>query len=188
MSARPPRSPLALDTRPLERSPGSMRSVELTVPAPAGLGLDVIGVPEGADLHLHLRMESVHEGILVSGEATTQAHGACVRCLEPVDQDLVIDVQELFAYPGSAAADDEDSWRVEDDHVDLGPVLRDSVVLALPLQPVCRDDCPGLCAICGARLADDPEHHHDQLDPRWAALGDLAGQQPGRATDHDERD
>ena len=52
-------------------------------------------------------------------------------------------------------------------------MLHDAVVLALPLQPLCRDDCPGLCATCGARLADDPEHHHDKVDPRWAGLQDL---------------
>ena len=189
MSRRPSRSPLVLDTRPLERSPGALRPVTTSAPAPGGLGLDVIGVPEGIDLQLDLRLESVTEGVLVSGEIRTRAKGACVRCLEPVDQALVIDVQELFAYPGSATADDEDSWRIEDDHIDLEPVLRDAVVLALPLQPVCRDDCPGLCAVCGARLADDPDHHHDQLDPRWAALGDLAaGTTPGRSADRDERD
>jgi uncharacterized protein len=52
-------------------------------------------------------------------------------------------------------------------------VLRDVVVPALPFQPVCRDDCPGLCSQCGARLADDPEHEHDVVDPRWAALQGL---------------
>jgi len=53
-------------------------------------------------------------------------------------------------------------------------VLRDAVVPALPFQPVCRDDCPGLCSECGARLADDPDHHHDVIDPRWSALSALS--------------
>jgi uncharacterized protein len=54
-------------------------------------------------------------------------------------------------------------------------VLRDAVVLALPFQPLCQDDCPGLCVECGARLADDPDHRHeDPTDPRWAALAELA--------------
>lgn len=189
MSRRPQRSPLVLDIRPLERAPGALRTVNVVVPAPGGLGLDVIGVPEGTRVQLELRLESVLEGVLVSGEVSAHARGACVRCLDQLDQDLVFDLQELFAYPESATADDEDAWRIEDDHIDLEPALRDAVVLALPLQPVCRDDCPGLCAFCGARLADDPEHHHDQLDPRWAALSDLAsGTTPGRSADRNERD
>ena len=63
---------------------------------------------------------------------------------------------------------------LQDDLVDLEPLLRDAVVLALPFQPLCRDDCPGLCTECGARLADDPDHQHeDAIDPRWAALQGL---------------
>lgn len=54
-------------------------------------------------------------------------------------------------------------------------MLRDAVVLALPMQPVCQDDCPGLCSECGVRLADDPDHHHDAVDIRWAALQGIAG-------------
>ena len=73
-----------------------------------------------------------------------------------------------------------------DDHVDLEPLLRDAVVLDLPLAPVCRDDCPGLCSQCGARLADDPEHHHDVIDPRWAALGGLLADDADAPTDEKE--
>ena len=63
---------------------------------------------------------------------------------------------------------------LQDDLVDLEPLLRDAVVLALPFQPLCRDDCPGLCTECGARLADDPDHAHEAaIDPRWAALAQL---------------
>ena len=159
------------------------------VPAPAGCGLDVIEVPEASPLDLDLRVESVSEGVLVSGQVSARAHGACVRCLDPVDQALVVDVQELFAYPGSASAHDDDLLQIDDDQIDLEPVLRDALVLALPLQPVCRVDCPGLCAQCGARLADDPDHHHDLLDPRWAALGEtLPGQPTGRSADHDDKE
>ena len=72
-------------------------------------------------------------------------------------------------------AEDEDTLQLEDDLFDLESVLRDAVVLALPMQPVCQDDCPGLCSECGARLADDPDHHHEVADIRWAALQGLAG-------------
>jgi len=139
------------------------------------MALDVIGVPVGSDVALDLRLEAVMEGVLVSGTAEVHVAGECVRCLEPLEDDLVVDVQELYAYPGSSSADaDEDEvHHLEGDLLDLEPVVRDAVVLALPLQPVCEEDCPGLCVECGARLAEDPDHRHDALDPRWAALGGL---------------
>lgn len=86
-------------------------------------------------------------------------------------------MQELFFYEGeelSDGEDDEEQRRVEHDLIDLEPVLRDAVVTMLPFQPVCREDCQGLCSECGARLEDEPGHHHEVLDPRWAALADLA--------------
>lgn len=180
MSPLDPLDPLVLDTRSVARRPGAMAEVARTVPAPIGLGLDVVSVPEGAPVELDLRLESVLEGVLVSGVARAQANGECVRCLDPITIELDLDVQELFAYPDTATADAEEIAQVEDELVDFRPVLRDAVVLALPLQPVCRDDCLGLCATCGARLNDDPDHRHDQVDPRWAALGamDLPVQNP----------
>jgi uncharacterized protein len=165
---------LVLDTHQVARRPGSMVEVERTVVAPSGLGLDVVGIPEGDPVELQLRLESVVEGVLVSGLVRAQARGECVRCLEPVAIELELDVQELFAYPDAASAEAEGIAQVEDELVDFRPVLRDAVVLALPLQPLCQESCLGLCATCGVRLDDDPGHSHDQVDPRWAALGDLA--------------
>jgi uncharacterized protein len=168
-----PRDPLVLDTRTLARRPGQMRGVDRVAPAPVGLGLDVVSVPEGSDVQLDLRLESVVEGVLVSGSCRAQAVGECVRCLDRVTFDLDLPVQELYAYPDAAAAAAEEIERLEDDLIDLAPVLHDAVVLALPPQPLCRDACPGLCATCGARLSDDPEHDHETVDPRWAGLQDL---------------
>ena len=179
-----PRSPLVLDTRELGRRAGSLQEVSLSVPAPAGIGIMSVGVPEGSEIELDVRLESVIEGVLVSGTALVQLTGECSRCLDPISDELEVDLQELYSYPETDArgrvvasdADEDDEQRyVVDDHVDLEPLLRDAVVLDLPLAPVCRDDCPGLCPQCGARLADDPEHHHDVIDPRWAALGGLIG-------------
>ncbi len=170
MSRLDPRDPLVLDTRTLARKPGQMQSVDRVVKAPAGLGSDVVGVPATANLELALRLESVVEGVLVSGAIRTQVSAECVRCLDPIAFDVDLPVQELFAYPDAAAAAAEEIEQLEDDLIDLTPVVRDAIVLALPLQPLCRDDCPGLCATCGARLADDPNHQHDEIDPRWASL------------------
>ncbi len=171
-----PRQPLVLDTRELGRRPGSMRTLQLTVPAPEALGGELIGVPAGADLDLDLRLESVMEGVLVSGTVTAPLTGECGRCLERVDTTSTVDLQELFAYPESDTGDDdEEIARMEGDLLDLEPVLRDAVVLALPLTPLCRPDCAGLCAECGERLDDLPEDHaHDTPDIRWAELQKLS--------------
>ncbi|MEV7979132.1 YceD family protein [Streptomyces sp. NPDC086519] len=182
------RNPFVFDTHELGRRPGALQRLTRMVDAPEDFGIKgVIGVPQGAPVELELRLESVMEGVLVTGTARAQAKGECVRCLEPVEQELEADFQELFSYPdaddrgrviaepGDDAEDDEDRFFIEDGLFDLEPVLRDAVVLALPMQPVCQDDCLGLCSECGARLTDDPDHHHDAVDIRWAALQGLAG-------------
>ena len=172
-----PRAPLVVDTRELGRRPGSMRTVTRTVPAPADLGIVVIGILEGSPIDLDLRLESVVEGVLVTGTARVRVEGECVRCLDPVSSEQEVRLQELYLYPDQDL-DDEEAERLEGDLLDLEPVLRDAVVLALPFQPVCREDCPGLCVECGALLADDPEHHHASTDPRWAALNVLVQLDP----------
>ncbi len=167
-----------LDTRELGRRPGSQRLVSFSAEAPAELGIEILGVPEGSEVHLDLRLEAVMEGVLVTGTAQARLEGECARCLEPIEDEIQVDLQELFVYDDlrERGGDDEDDdvSRLEDDLVDLEPLLRDAVVLALPFQPLCQDDCPGLCVECGARLADDPDHTHEApIDPRWAALGGL---------------
>ncbi len=149
------------------------------VPAPAGLRQDLVGVPEGAPLDLDLRLESATEGVLVTGTVTTAIAGECGRCLDPVTRDFVVEVVELFAYPNSATAettDEDEVDRIVDDLIDVEPVVRDAVVLGLPVTPLCQPDCAGLCPTCGQRLDDLPAGHtHEQLDPRWAALTERFG-------------
>lgn len=170
-----PRSPFVIDTHELGRRPGSMRTLSRQVPAPGDLGVDVLGVPAGSPLDLQVRLESVMEGVLVSATAQAAVAGECVRCLDAIARSVEVALQELYAYPGRERdADGETELpELEGDLIDLEPALRDAVVLALPLQPLCRDDCPGLCPECGARLADDPAHGHETADPRWAALQGL---------------
>ncbi|WP_191843527.1 YceD family protein [Catellatospora chokoriensis] len=174
-----PRAPLVLDTRDLPRGAGSMRTIQRVVPAPAELGLQLIGVPEGADLTLDLRLESVSEGVLVSGTVSGEVTGECGRCLADIGESLTVNIQELFAYADSATdetTDEHEVGRLQDDMIDLEPALRDAVVLELPVNPLCREDCPGLCPDCGVRWDDLPEGHtHEQLDPRWAKLSKLTG-------------
>lgn len=174
-----PRRPLVLDTRELGRRAGSMRELRRTVTAPEALRLELVEVPPGSDVALELRLESVMEGVLVSGTATVTLRGECGRCLEPFTDRLEVALQELFVYPDSASdstADEDEVRRLEHDLLDLEPVLRDAVVLALPMTPLCDPDCGGLCADCGQRLDDLPAGHgHAAPDPRWAALADRFG-------------
>lgn len=175
-----PRSGLVLETHDLGRHAGAMREVHATVEAPADLGIEVIGVPQGSPVVLDLRLESVVEGVLVTGTAVVELRGECVRCLVGISSKLEVDVQELFSYPGSLAAagdDDPETSRLEGELIDLEPILRDQVVLDLPFQPVCREDCAGLCVECGADLNADPGHRHEQsVDPRWAGLRSYAAE------------
>lgn len=177
-----------LDTRELGRRPGTERHVTLTVPAPADLGIEVLRVAEGSPVELDLRLESVVEGVLVTGTAHAGLTGECVRCLDEIDGDTTVELVELFVHDdeehqhgrhamaslGGDETEDGETSRLEGDLLDLEPVLRNGLVLALPFQPLCRENCPGLCVECGARLADDPAHRHEErIDPRWAALQGL---------------
>jgi uncharacterized protein len=151
-----------------------MRPVQLQVPVLEPIGLDVLAVPPGADVELDLRLESVAEGVLVSGTARAEAVGECARCLGELTAPVTATIRELYAYPGSTTAettDEDEIGRVVDDLIDLEQTVRDEMVLALPLAPLCRPDCPGLCSVCGERLADlDANHSHEILDARWDAL------------------
>ena len=158
-----------------------MRTIRRTVAAPDELGSGMIGIPSGSDIELDLRLEAVMEGVLVTGSIRGEAVGECVRCLERVVEIVDAPVQELYVYPERAEAavasgdEDEDVRELEGDLLDLEPALRDAVVPVLPFRPLCQEDCPGLCSECGTRLADDPAHAHETIDPRWAALGGLRG-------------
>ncbi|GLY84128.1 YceD family protein [Actinoallomurus iriomotensis] len=174
-----PRDPFVIDTRTLGRRPGSMRKDSYTVPAPADLGVEMVGVPEGADVELDIRLEAVLEGVLITGTARAALSGECARCLDPLTSSIEVEFQELYVYDDTRSGEnaEDDERRLEGDLIDLEPVVRDAMVLALPLSPLCRDDCPGLCSDCGVRLADaEPDHHHDAVDPRWAALQGMLDQ------------
>jgi uncharacterized protein len=170
-----PRSGLVVDTHELGRRAGAMKVIRTSVEAPADLGIGVIGVPLGSPVELDLRLESVVEGVLVSGSATVEVRGECVRCLGEIFDELEVGIQELYVYPG-VELDDDLASRLEGGLIDLEPLLRDAVVLDLPFQPLCRDNCSGLCVECGANLNSDPGHRHEaRLDPRWEGLRGLEG-------------
>jgi uncharacterized protein len=174
-----PRGPFVLEVRDLGRRPGSMRAIRREVPAPAEMSVGMAGIREGELLMLDLRLESVVEGVLVSGTVTAPVTAECARCLTPVSDTVSVPVTELFAYPDSVTeqtSEQDEVSHLVGDMLDLEPLVRDAVVLDLPLSPLCRDDCRGLCAGCGERLDDLPaDHTHTTTDPRWAALAERFG-------------
>jgi uncharacterized protein len=173
-----PRSPLVFDLRTLGRQPGSTRSENRLVPAPADLHVAVARVSVGAEIKLSVRLEAMTDGVLVTAEATVPVTGECARCLEPLTSSVDVTFRELYESGADLADPDDD---IDDrrflvaDMLDLEPALRDAVVLALPLAPLCRSDCEGLCPECGIPLAEaGPAHGHDDAtDPRWAGLRQL---------------
>lgn len=183
------RSPLVLDTHDLGRRAGAMREVRETVPAPEGIGIPVIGVPEGSPIDLDLQLESVSEGVLVTGVAGIRLEGECSRCLTPIEDAMDVDIQELFLYQDRHVEGEEDGdvARMEGELLDLEPTLRDAVVLDLPFTPLCREECAGLCQICGANLNDDPDHDHGPRgDARWGALAGWSGEDAGETGPGDD--
>ncbi|HEX2074810.1 MAG TPA: DUF177 domain-containing protein [Geodermatophilus sp.] len=180
---RPAANPWRVDLRELGRRAGSLQELDRTLPAPAGWRVELIGATEGAEIRLRLRLESVMEGVLVSGEVEVPVTGSCARCLEGIEDTLELDVQELFAYEGStteATSEEDEVRRLVGDFLDLEPMVRDLVVLSLPLAPTCTEDCAGLCVDCGQRLDDLPaDHTHEVVDPRWAGLAGRFASAPG---------
>ena len=163
---------LVVDIHELTRTAGAMRHVRAQIEAPEGLGIELIRVQPGTMVDLDLTLESVIEGVWVSGTARAQLLGECSRCLTPVTDEQLFDVQELYYYRGRDA--EEDAHFVHNDQIDLDPLLRDAIVLELPFTPLCRSDCAGLCIECGENLNDDPDHGHDEvLDARWENLAGL---------------
>ncbi|MDO9395465.1 MAG: DUF177 domain-containing protein [Herbiconiux sp.] len=158
-----------------------MREHSFDIPVKEKMGEGLVSVPAGEELHVQVRLESVHEGILVSAEVTSEAVGECSRCLRDITEPVEVEFQELFAYSSDEAFD----FEVQDDHVDLEPLIRDTVVLSLPFQPVCTPDCPGLDPETGERLADQPARQAPEaIDPRWSAL---AGLQASEDTDTSDK-
>lgn len=182
--------PLVIDTRELGRKPGTERTFERSVEAPAKMGYDVFAVPESSTIELEFRLEVIMEGIVATGSFSARAVGECVRCLEPVEKNVFARFQEMYLFEAPPVQEDgdEEDYVLEEDLIDLEPVMRDAVVLALPHNPLCGPECPGLCPDCGVRLADDPDHTHgDAIDPRWASLSQLA-EQPQLSADQSESD
>ncbi|KQQ69069.1 YceD family protein [Microbacterium sp. Leaf320] len=178
--------PFVLPVRDIVRKPGEMREHEFSVTLREAWGEGIVAYEAGSELDLDVRLESVHEGILVSGTADAEYSGVCGRCLIDIARPVEVEFQELFAYPG----EEETDFEVQDDHVDLETLVRDAAVLSLPFQPVCQPDCPGLDPETGERLTASTGTEQDApIDPRWSALQNITdrdGTEESRAVEKEE--
>ncbi|MCI1674944.1 MAG: DUF177 domain-containing protein [Ancrocorticia sp.] len=175
------RNPFLISLLDLPRQEGASMPWDAQLPAPRDFGVELIGVPEGDPLDIHLTLQSVSEGVWLSGTVHATAHGECARCLQDLEEDITETIGELVLYPERRKAledqgDDEahELPVIQNEHIDIEPIVRDAVVAHLPFRPLCRPDCPGLCPECGERWEDLPEdHHHDHTNPSFDALADL---------------
>ena len=178
------RSPYVQNVRDLVRHPGEMRERTLDVTVPEHLGEGMVAVREGTGLHLEVKLESLHEGVLASGSVLGTAEGECALCLAPVSLPVQVEFAELFGYP----ADEPFDHQLDGDLLDLEPVVRDAVVLALPFQPECVDGCEDLELAPGISLVRADAEQEKPADPRWAALQALSsGEQSAAGSDNTEK-
>ncbi|HEX5191100.1 MAG TPA: YceD family protein [Streptosporangiaceae bacterium] len=134
----------------------------------------MVRVPEGGDLHLQVQLENVSDGVLVTAVVTAPLVGECARCLDEFTSAAQVRFCELFA--ADRGESEDDGYLLDGDLLDVEPALRDALVLDLPLSPLCREDCPGLCSRCGVKLAEaEPGHSHPDDGGVWAVLKDLFG-------------
>jgi len=164
--------PFSVEIGAFQRSPGSRRRVELEGRL-SGLELptSAVAVAEDEPVRFEGVLEAVHDGILVTGTVRAHWRGACRRCLEQAEGDLVVPVRELCVEHG----DEETTYPLGHEELDLEPIVHDACILALPLAPLCSEECLGLCPECGANRNVEPCRCAAAPDPRWAALRPLSG-------------
>ncbi len=164
------------NTHDLPRRAGEMKDYQLKIDLPEPIGIDVITVPKGP-IEVDLKIESVAEGVLASGEIHAVAKGECIRCLDPIELEIDKNFQELYSYKPNPELDEEeqaDELLMDGDYIDLEAPIRDGIVLSLPINPVCEEECEGLCPECGLKWRELPaEHAHEQIDERWSGLKGL---------------
>jgi uncharacterized protein len=162
---------LSVDVSELLRRPGASESVQIDRVL-SGVEVPLARVRDDSVLHVDVRLESLVDGIHVSGTVRGAAGVECRRCLKDLDVPLDVDLDEVFLYPGDAG--DGDAYAVTGKEIDLEPAVRDAVMLALPLNPLCTETCRGLCSTCGADLNEtDCGHSQDPVDIRWTGLEQL---------------
>lgn len=160
----------------LRRRLGSRQPVSRSLVA-EGLALSDVAVPDGAEITLDGELESISDGVVLTGAAEVPWTGACRRCLRDTGGLARIEVREVWEVEPTEG----ETWPLDHDAIDLGPLLHDIALLALPLAPLCAEDCEGPAPdefptavadqVPGEGGAGDEADR--PKDPRWAALDDL---------------
>ena len=168
-----PRSPWVVDITPLKRQPGTQHPFTITLPPPDGVALVTADV-RATELAVDLLLEVAGDELIAQGTIGVHWQGPCRRCLE--DQSAVVDVElrEIF----QKAPVEGETYLLDEDQVDLEPMVRETVLLHLPVAPLCREDCagPDPDRFPTSVVADETvegEEPEAPLDPRWAALSEL---------------
>ena len=163
-------TPLIVNVVELLRWPGTTKDVVLSIAATdLEFGESRIS-DEPVEINLHL--EALSNGVTVNGTTSATWAGECRRCLTPMSARMTIDLSELY----QQMPDDSEAYVIDNDQINLLPMVRENLLLAVPLGPLCREDCPGFCPHCGKDLSES-ECSCDNIvvDPRWAALETLKG-------------
>lgn len=196
--ARTEDSPWAVSVAQVASRPGQSKEIDAAFPAPSGIGDEIVGVDEGADVSVVGSFDSIVDGLILNARISAPVHAECTRCLKPIQRDWTVNVTSFFPYEDKSAAgkngkeeevdiiagedEAEDTYPLLDGGAwaDLEALLRDTLVEELPLQPLCKPDCKGLCSQCGIDLNENPDHQHDMTDIRFAALEGLKAKLEGK--------
>jgi uncharacterized protein len=159
---------LHVNAAELLREPGLHRQVDVTV---AAASIDAEHEAIDGDVSADLELVSTLDDIALSGTVRVPWRGSCRRCLRPLAEAIVVDVDERYA---ERPAVHDDAFPIAHGQIDLTPMLREHVLLAVGEDRLCRPDCPGLCPVCGADLAAGACTCDDAVvDERWSALDQL---------------
>lgn len=181
---------VALRDQPFEL--GASQTHSLLWEVPPGWTTEVLAVPAGTQVELEVAVTTVDDGVYVEVQGSAPLVGQCIRCLKDIEIPKSFSIADVYGYEergrkrsrhesdkaGKRASnievtgDDLDAALIIDrDSIDLEPLLRDALFVDAPFQPLCSDDCLGICEHCGVLLADaEPDHTHEFLDPRFQAL------------------
>lgn len=160
---------LLVDVGDLVQRPGASRDVRRS-PVVEDLRTTTAGVPAGDSVDLDLRVEAITGGVVVGGVISGRWQAECSRCLEPLEEPFALDVHELF----EPEPVESETYLLDGDRIDVGPLVRDAVLVSMPVVPLCDDACLGLCPHCGIdRNRASCDCSSEVGDPRWAALDEL---------------
>lgn len=164
-------SPFVVSVGALLRAPGDRRREVRSGPI-TGLAVTGSGVPDGGEVTVEVTLDAVPQAVVVTGTVSAPWVGACRRCLADASGTISVDVREVF----EEDHDPDQTYPLKGDQIDLEPLARDAMLLELPLAPLCRPDCAGICPTCGADRNVAPCTCDTALkDPRWAVLDVLGG-------------